>query len=70
MLGNFRANRIMDHFDKVQDPSLGRLVWKYYRRFNSCIQTRLEKRNAERKNIFKLGYQFFEPKWLPNSVHI
>ena len=70
MLGNFRANRIMDHYDKVQDPALGQLVWKYYRRFKSCIQKRLEKRNAERKKKSQLGYQFFEPKWLPNSVHI
>ena len=34
------------------------------------IQRELEKRNADRKKRNQLTYQYLEPKWQTNSIHI
>jgi len=69
-LTNFRYNRIFDYFGKVQDSKFSKLVRKTHHTFHTCLQKKLEERNAERKKQNKLGYQVLEPKWLTNSVHI
>ncbi|XP_057301007.1 polyunsaturated fatty acid 5-lipoxygenase-like isoform X1 [Hydractinia symbiolongicarpus] len=69
-LSHFRANRIMDYYDRVNDKKLRYLVKRTYNRFNSCIQRSLQRRNARRKAAGYLGMQYLEPKWLTNSVHI
>jgi len=69
-LGNFRVNRLMDYYDKVQDEKLRGLVSKTYQKFQTCTQKTLEERNAERKKKGQLGMQYLEPKWMTNSVHI
>ena len=63
-------NRIFDYYEKVKDESFGELVRKHYHRMNGCVQKKLSERNAERKNDGRLGYQFLEPRWLTNSIHI
>ena len=70
LLGNLRVNRVMDHYDKMTDYRLKMITQSLYRRFHSCIQSELEKRNAKRKTEGKLGFQYFEPKWMPNSIHV
>jgi len=70
MLSSIRANRIMDYYDKVEDPKLRRIVRRSYSRLHGCIQKTLEKRNAERKKNGLPGMQYLEPKWLTNSIHI
>lgn len=70
ILGNFRINRVFDYHAKVEDGRLKRMVKKYHDRFHKCLQPLLEARNKKRKEANQLGYQYFEPKWLTNSIHI
>jgi len=70
ILSNFRVNRIFDYYEKVKDKRFGELVRRSYHRMNGCIQKELSRRNAVRKKNGLLGYQYLEPRWLTNSVHI
>ena len=70
ILGNIRINKLMEHYDKVQDPMLRNLTYTTYKRLHTCVQNILEKRNARRKAELKLTFQYLEPKWLANSVHV
>lgn len=70
LLGNVRLNRIFDYHNKLNDEKLQKLVKKYYLYFHNCLQELLEKRNARRSSKDQMGYQYFEPKWLTNSIHV
>ena len=70
LLGNLRVNRIMDHYDKIRHTRLSKLIRYHHRNLHVCIQKKLEKRNANRKEKKEMGFQYFEPKWLTNSVHV
>lgn len=70
LLGNIRINRIFDHHNKVKDNELRKLIKEYHDLFHGCIQKKLERRNKKRKERDEMGFQYFEPKWLPNSVHV
>jgi len=70
VLSSFRVNRIFDYHEKVKDKKFGELVRKHHQRMHRCVQEKLARRNAQRKGKDLLGYQFLEPKWLTNSIHI
>ena len=70
ILSSLRANRLFDYCEQVKDGRFKNLVRKSYYRLNGCVQNKLAKRNAERKAKNQLGYQYLEPKWLTNSIHI
>ena len=67
LIASFRANRLMDYFDKVQNS---RIVRRSFYRLNNCIQKTLEKRNKARELKSQMSYQYLEPKWITSSVHI
>lgn len=69
-LGFYRANALLDYYEKVRHPALKEVVHNQYKRFNDCVQKELEKRNANRKANNQLGYQYLEPKWIPSSIHV
>lgn len=69
-LGNFRINRIMDHAKKVRGLELKGLVQHHHSYLHTVVQKELETRNAARKAERKMGFQYFEPKWLTNSIHV
>lgn len=70
LLGNVRINRLFDYYPRIEDPKLAKVIKKYHKYFHECIQKVLEKRNAQRRSNGKLGFQYFEPKWVTNSVHV
>ncbi|XP_047133050.1 polyunsaturated fatty acid 5-lipoxygenase [Hydra vulgaris] len=69
-LDSFRANRLMDYSDKVQDKRFKKLVQQTYCVLNSKVQKTLEQNNAERRAAGQLTFQYVEPKWLTNSIHV
>ena len=69
-LGNVRINRIMDHGDKIRQEELQSLIRYHHDHLHTTVQRKLELRNAKRKADRKMGFQYFEPKWLTNSIHI
>ncbi|XP_047133086.1 polyunsaturated fatty acid 5-lipoxygenase isoform X1 [Hydra vulgaris] len=69
-LDSFRANRLMDYSDKVQDKKFKELVQQTYCVLNSKVQKILEQNNAKRKAAGQLTFQYVEPKWLTNSIHV
>ena len=69
-LGCFRANRLFDYFEKVQDKRFKDIVYKSYEKLRTCVQKNLEEENAKRLTAGDLTYQYLEPKWLANSVHV
>ena len=70
LLGNLRINRIMDYSSKITHCELSRLVAYHHRRLHSEVQRKLGMRSAERKERLQMGFQYFEPKWLTNSIHV
>ena len=70
LLGNMRINRIFDYYKKIEDKRLSKLIRKYHFHFHNCIQKLLERRNMKRKMKKQMGFQYLEPKWLTNSIHI
>ncbi|XP_066931954.1 hydroperoxide isomerase ALOXE3-like [Clytia hemisphaerica] len=69
IIANVRINRIFDYWPGVTDLKYRALVRKAWFRMKE-VQKTLAKRNADRKAKNQLGYQYIEPRWLTNSVHI
>ncbi|XP_002167264.2 polyunsaturated fatty acid 5-lipoxygenase isoform X1 [Hydra vulgaris] len=70
ILDSFRVNRLFDYSDKVVDKKFKHLVYKTYGKLNSCVQKKMETNNAKRKKLGQLTFQYIEPKWLTNSIHV
>ena len=69
-LQSFRANRIFNYWEEITDKNFRKISRKYHHKLNVEVQQKLQKRNAERKAKNQLGFQYLEPKWLTNSIHI
>ena len=60
----------MGYASKVQDKKLKDIVQKTYQTLHGCIQKKMEEKEAERVKEGWRAYQFLQPKWMPNSIHI
>ena len=69
-LASFRINRIFGYWEQITDQKFRQIVRKYQHRLITDVQKTLAERNAQRKAKNQLGYQYLEPRWLTNSIHI
>ena len=54
----------------MSDEEGRKVVENTYQRLNTLVQKTLQARNQQRFDNGDLTYQYFEPKWLPNSIHV
>jgi len=69
-LASFRINRIFGYWEQITDQKFRKIIRKYQHRLIKNVQKTLAQRNAQRKANNQLGYQYLEPRWLTNSIHI
>lgn len=69
-LAGIRVNRFFDYSKRMTDDKGRHLVEKTYKRLMKCIQEKLEAKNLGRFYRGDLTYQYLEPKWLTNSIHV
>jgi len=70
MLASLRMNKLFDYSNQLTDDKTRDIVRDTFRHFHVDIQTKLAARNAKRFKEGKLTFQYFEPAWMTNSIHV
>ena len=68
-LGAMRYDNLFDYHSQLQDRDAGQLVAKYYKYLMGPVLKELKWRNQKRLSADHLTYPYFQPGWLPNSIH-
>ena len=70
LLGTLRMNKIFDYSSELTDEKARDIVEDTFSHFFTKIQPKLAARNAKRFKEGKLTFQYLEPEWLTNSIHV
>ncbi len=68
-LAAMRYDKLFDYHPSLQDKEAAQLVAKYYDYLMGPVLKELKSRNKKRFSDGHLTYPYFEPEWLPNSIH-
>lgn len=69
-LAAMRYDDLFDYHPHLQDKQAAQLVAKYHNYLMGPVLKQLKSRNKKRFSDGHLTYPYFEPGWLPNSIHV